>query len=365
MSFDFLNREPTGVFAPNNINGVPMPMPTMQQNIPQQQVPVQQAPAINPIALETPKIVSSGNSFFSVIKDGSSDTALIPVDNGIVDGETEAKKRRGRPRKDSAMTDIVRGSDTSPAQSIEDIPTAYTYIETTNMLRDTLGQIDSLNMELMQEFENIKHNRTMKNKYQVMVGISENVGALISNKISAIREINSSISKSNDMDYKKDKDRRAATAAMDDDKYIADLYRSFIQNPMNNAPQVQLPQVDPAIFGSSIVRADLKSGDYAAGGPVDVGYLSYLSNMSPEQNLMRYEGNSNVKQVVVYDASSGNKFFQMMDMSTGQVIPNVPVYDQMFMEDTTIDLNAKIARNTNLNEIFPLVIINEGVTNQY
>ena len=81
--------------------------------------------------------------------------------------------------------------------------------------------------------------------------------------------------------------------------------------------------------------------------------------------MMRYENNPNIKQVVVFDAATGNKFFQMMDMSNGTVVPNVPVYDQMFMEDTTLDLNTKIAKNINLNETFPIVVINEGVTSQY
>jgi hypothetical protein len=56
----------------------------------------------------------------------------------------------------------------------------------------------------------------------------------------------------------------------------------------------------------------------------------------------------------------------MMDMSTGQVIPNLPVYDQDFMQDTTLDLSKGIAKNLNLNETFPIVQINqESVMNQY
>ena len=80
---------------------------------------------------------------------------------------------------------------------------------------------------------------------------------------------------------------------------------------------------------------------------------------------MRYESNPNVKQVVVFDAATGNRFFQMMDVSNGNVIPNVPVYDAMFLEDTTLDLKTKIAKNINLNETFPIIVINEGVTDQY
>ena len=57
--------------------------------------------------------------------------------------------------------------------------------------------------------------------------------------------------------------------------------------------------------------------------------------------------------------------FQMMNLATGQVIPNVPVYDEMFMADTTLDLKTKTAKNINLNETFPIVVINDDVTSQY
>ena len=98
---------------------------------------------------------------------------------------------------------------------------------------------------------------------------------------------------------------------------------------------------------------------------MDSGYLNYLSNMTPEQNLMRYENNPNVKQVVVYDAATGNKFFQMMDTSTGEVIPNVPVYDEMIMEDTVLDIEKGVAKNLNLRETFPIIQINNDITSQY
>ena len=355
MSFDFMNR--TGAVAPYYAQ---QPMMNPQQQMMGQQ-PMMQQQVINPAVFETPNIVvNSGSSLFKTV-DGDSSRSMIPVDN-TSDMEKE-KKRRGRPPKVESGdgSAIVRAE----ATVVEEMPTGYTYMETTNMLRDTLMQIDSLNMELMQEFSNVRHSRTMKNKHQVMIGLTENVGSLISNKISAIREINSSISKSNEMDYKKDKDRRAATANMDDDKYIADLYKSFMQNPITMASMNNpVAQVDPAIFGSGIVRADLHSNPQPT-GMADATYLSYMSNLSPEQNLMRYEGNNNVKQVVIFDAASGNKIFQMMDLSTGQVIPNVPVYDQMFMEDVTIDLHNKIAKSINLNETFPVVVINEGVTTEY
>lgn len=368
MSFDFQNMPIVNNYGvPMNPNGNMYPYATQQQQMNQQQI-MEQQNMQRMANVQMPKITANSEVKLNLIK--NDDSTTIHVDPDVPDMEKE-RKRRGRPRKsdnDSTSTGIIRADSSTPEKvtgEVEDTPTAYSYMETTNMLRETLGQIDSLNAELMQEFNTVRHSRTMKNKYNTLVGLSENVGSLINNKISAIREINSAISKANDLDYKKLKDRKAAEAGVDDDKYIADLYKSVMQNPQYNAPAPQLPQVDPSLFGSGIVRADIKSGDINSNGPVDAGYLNYMSNLSPEQNMMMYESNPNVKQVVVFDASTGNKFFQVMDMSTGQVIPNVPVYDQMFMEDTTLDLKTKIAKNINLNETFPIVVINEGATSQY
>jgi hypothetical protein len=158
---------------------------------------------------------------------------------------------------------------------------------------------------------------------------------------------------------------RAAQADVTDDKYIADLYQSFLQNPQMQAAQPQMPQIDPSVFGSGIVRANITQGDVTGNNQIDAGYLNYLSNLSPEQNLMRYENDPNVKQVVVWDKKTNAKFFQVMNMATGEVIPNVPTYDQMFMEDVTIDVANNIAKNLNLRETFPLVIINDNVTAEY
>ena len=332
-----------------------------------QQAPqvAQYKPAIDPRIFDTPEITMGENhkSLFKV----TDDSMNIPVDN-LSDIEKEEKKKKKKssnnlPAKVESGP-IVKAESTTGI--VEDTATIYTYNETNGLLHETLGQIDSINRELVQEFDTVRHNRTLKNKYNILNDLSANIGSLISNRIMAIREINNCITKANDMDYKKYKDKEAAHNAMNDDKYISDIYQAFIQNPQNQAPQYQMPTVDPAILGSGIVRANISQQDLAnPGQPMDVGYLNYVANLTPEQNLMRYENNPDVKQVVVYDAQSGAKFFQVMNVRTGEVINNVPVYDQMFMEDTTLDLKTRIAKNINLNESFPIIVINDNITSQY
>jgi hypothetical protein len=356
-----------GMQYPSYQNGYmqqPQQMPQMPQQPPQ-------PPYVDPRQYDTPSITLGGNNGEEVVhftvsdEENSNKGSMVIIDNTIPEPPA-SKKRRSKESRES--TDIVRPSSAEKVSgTVEESPTSYTYMETTNMLRDTLNQIDSLNSELVQEFTAVKNNKYLKNKYNTMVGLSENIGSLLNARISAIREINSSITKSNDLDYKKLKDMRAAQADVTDDKYIADLYQSFLQNPQMQAAQPQMPQIDPSVFGSGIVRANITQGDVTGNNQIDAGYLNYLSNLSPEQNLMRYENDPNVKQVVVYDAKTGNKFFQVMNTATGEVIPNVPVYDTaVFMPDTTIDIKNRIAKNLNLRETFPLVIINEdSATMQY
>ena len=325
----------------------------MQYNVPPQ------PQKIDPKLYDTPQIVSNNSSVKFAIKDETHDS-LIPIDTNI----SEPKKKRGRPKKVESG-EIIRADEKEKLTgTVEDTPTEYTYQETSNMLRQTLLEIDSLNGELVKEFTDVKQNKYMKNKYNTLVGLSENIGSLLNTKISAIKELNSSISKSNELDFKKMKELRATQQNMNDDKYITDLYQSFIANKSNIQNQLQLPPIDQStVYGSGIIRADYNPN--TPQGQQDIGYMNYMANLTPEQNLMRYEKNPNVKQVVVFDASTGAKYFQYMDTSTGQAIPNMPVYDQMMMENTVLDIKNKVAKNNDLHETFDIVIINDKVTSQY
>lgn len=366
MSFDFVNRPVTpyntyggmnpGYSSPQYQN--PVIMNEQQQKMIEQQKKVEAIIKAN----ATPEITSGGGLFKPVDKDASSSTITVPVEVGDV----EQEKRKGRPRKESGSSNIVKANVEKTEGTVEEMPTAATYANTSMMLSETLQQIDAINSELHSEFEAVKSNRTMKNKYNVLIGLSENMASLISNRISVIKEINSSIKNSNELDYKKLKDIKQAQGAMNDDKYIADLYKSFISNPQAQTQLQQMPVVDTSTFGSTgIIRANVNSSGNMVGAGADPSYLNYVANASPEQRLMMYEGNNNVKQCIVYDASTGSKAFQYFDMSTMQPIPNMPVYSDMLLEEFTIDITNRIAKSTTMKEQMPVIVINDNITSQY
>lgn len=349
-SFDFIqNPIMPGQQRQNN----PVPQQSIMQP-PQPYVPAEQNVDV---------VVDSHLFDFASDKPNRNNTMTVypdmrPEETGMVRRKPRKKKEDG---PHDAHTDIIRADG-----QIEDLSSAYTYAETTNMARRTIDQLDLLASEIKDELESVRMARTMNRKYDHIVGLSNSLGQILSTKITAIREINNSISKANDLDYRREKDRRSVEAAQNDDKGIMDLYTSFVANSgmqsnMNNiAPSI----LNSTVPGSSIIRA-MPSSDGTLEPIEDYGYLNYVSNMTPEQRLMYMEQDPNVKQVVVYDASNGNKFFQVMNMATGQAITGVPVRDAMFLEDTTIDLKNKIAKNINLNEVYPLVVINDQVTKEY
>ena len=103
---------------------------------------------------------------------------------------------------------------------------------------------------------------------------------------------------------------------------------------------------------SGIVRAD------SNGGSLDAGYQNFTANMSPEQRMMIME--DQVKEVIVYDKATGQKYFDVVDQS-GNSVPNVPRKDPMFLQDYVINSSFTSARNNNLNSVVPVIVRNANV----
>lgn len=80
---------------------------------------------------------------------------------------------------------------------------------------------------------------------------------------------------------------------------------------------------------------------------------------------MLQESNPDIQQVIVYDQASGKKYFDWINIRTGESVPNMPATDPMFLEDYTIDPKTRLARNLNLNKTLKVIYKNEGAFSQY
>lgn len=282
-----------------------------------------------------------------------SDNTLVPSDN---------KSKRGRPRKTDNSVVVERPINgdirSNPNNTGVDYHSAYQ--ETDLILKTAIGQTDMLINEVGADLAKIRESKAMTSKYKYITDLSLAMSGLISTKISAAKELNNSISKANDMEYKMNKELKALEVNKDDNKSIMDLYNAFISAPVSSrailGPSIQdmtLPK-NTNISTMDIITANMNSNQQD-----EFGYQQYLANMTPEQNRMRYENNPNVQTVVVYDQSSGQKWFDVIDTQTGQSIPNMPKPDEFLLDDTRPDLMNMVARNSNINVTYPLRVVGE------
>ena len=155
--------------------------------------------------------LTSGGVNFSYLKNNDSEMTMVTAPPDFADAPA---KKRGRPKKSEA-DGIVK------AEVVSDVLDDYR--ETNNLVRQTIGEIDTLTVELKEEMDTIRSSRTLKNKYMYLTNLSGNIGALLGTKIQAIKELNSVIKTANDLQYKKQKDMLANTA--DTDQQIYSLYK--------------------------------------------------------------------------------------------------------------------------------------------
>lgn len=287
------------------------------------------------------------------------------------DDASSSKKKRGRPKKDQAPLFSSPSHMTQAGESFIDNdkkddrnlsimestePIEKKYAETNNILRSAIIQLDSTMAQVQEDIDYVRHAKTLRNKYQYLSLLQGSMGTMIANKISAARELNNTISKCNDFEMKRYKEVKASAANnVDDDQRVMEMYRAFVNTPVSSNPFPNVSQM--AVAGSPVVATQI--------GNQDDNFTNYINNMTPQQQTMYLEGNPNIQQVVVYNQETGARYFDVIDMTTGQSVPNAEKHDVMFLEDVTIDLKNKIARNVNIGETYPLVVVGEPIMQEY
>ena len=252
-------------------------------------------------------------------------------------------RRTTQPRKKAnnvSSTGVVPVEENNRYSATE--PYMNKYQETNALLKTTIVQIDIGLQDTQQDLALLRNNKTLRNKYQSISMIQKNVGDLLGNKIQAIKELNNTISKCQDLELKRAKELKELEN-QDDDKRIMDLYNAMISMPvggqsgmMNNGFATPLgPNTfqmtyagNPKTQNSNIVTSVDMQDDY--------GYQSYLQNKTPAQNMMSLDNNPNIQQVVVHNRATGQSYFEIMDMSTMRPVPNTDKYDNSFFSKEMI-----------------------------
>lgn len=319
---------------------------------------------------------SYGLSYASVVSD-SPNGEIIDV---TPEPEPPKKRGPGRPKSGSnanTFTDttaIVTGRKRKAKNEFEE-----GYVNTTKMLFGAVAQADNMYANINQELNNFKNNRSYGGRNRMM-HISNFMNAqatLINTKVGAIRELNSIRNKINELTLRKmqmDKDIHEENS----DKAVMDAYYALINASNYGLPQMQAP-LTPASLNTGISMGGTPiasqvinnatpitrpGGATVNATPSDTSFENYKANLTPVQRKMILDNDPNIKTVVVYDQSTGNKYFDVVNVQTGQSIPGVQRPADFLLDNMRIDARNAIAVNSNVNQTFPLVLTGSRVADE-
>lgn len=308
------------------------------------------------------KNILEGYSEFSTAFFETDDAKLIPTENELAIAEAvKSKEKKATPRSSKKKEEPVVLGSNAQIQGSENIPYARSYDETTAMLRQTIVQADVLVSEIKGDIDKIRGSSTMKSKYTYITNLTSAEAGLLSTKVQAISRINDSISKAHELELKRTKDLKdMARDQQNDDARMMDMYNAFINSPMGmyqNA--LNMPTVPDMMLGTNGMNPTVQ------GISMNAGLDNTQQQLTPEQLRMRMESNPNIEEVIMYEPSTGRRWFEVIDNSTGTSVPNFPRSDEFLLADCTLDVRSGTARNRNIDKVWRLINIEGGAVNEY
>lgn len=309
-------------------------------------------PMVVPIQKEeTPSESGVNLNFGNLIGNNNENTLPLPDPSTPLPLEEDTSKKKKRTTRRRINTSTGEETDS------EHEPYKEQFNETNAMLRTAIVQADASLADLQSDIKQIRNSRTLRKKYDYLSMMQGTVGQFINTKVTAIREMNSVIAKCNELELRRARDLKAAESAQNDDKTIMDMYNAFIHTPVSAGMTLGPNMQEISTGGIPTINTALPDED--------MGYQNYLNNLNPAEKLMMYENDPDVQQVVMYDESTGARWFEIMNLRTNEVIQGADKHDNMFLEDVVFDDRNGIAKNLNLNETYPIIRVGNSVVNNY
>lgn len=284
-----------------------------------------------------------------------SDKAVItPADDGVTAADT--KNTRGpRKKRDKDNTIVIANAEIveNTTGSVYD----QVFDDTNRELKKAIAQADILSNEIKEDIDRIRSSSTIKNKYTYITNLTASASALIGTKIQAIRELNNSKSNAIKMDLDRQKVFKEANK-QNDEMRIMDLYNSFVNAPIgsyNPNPLPSLKDITMAANGGAEGNFDF----------VGVDINQAPEEMTQRQITMRASEDRSIKTVVRYNAETGMRTFDVINVNTGESVSGVERPDSFLLNDTIIDIHNKVAKNRNIGTNWELVIDGNTAIDEY
>lgn len=288
------------------------------------------------------------------LKGDGSDTKYIEPE--VLD----APKKRGRPKEQKHADGPQVRSARSP---LNDASMSYleTYSTPANMINNSITELNDLEIRINQDLEAVRSSRTLKSKYLYIANLTGALTSTIGTKISAVRELRQMIDQANNFELKRQQQLKI-NEQDSDDKIIADMYNAYLNyNPGSLNMPVNANVNIPASYTNLAHSNAVGVGVSVDGTPIvqnsDLGFEAYMRNLTPQQNAMLMEKNPYVETVLVYDQSTQNKWFEVIDTRTGMPVPNMELPNDFVKDGCVVDIRKGIARNASLNQTYKLKLV--------
>lgn len=262
------------------------------------------------------------------------------------------KKRKSKKKEISPVSNTAPAiASTSMSYIQENIPYASAYADTNMQLDETINQLNILGSEIVTELNMVRNNKTLRNKYGIVNDMTQTATSILNTKLAAIKEKNSIINSVNKLELDRLKQVKVSTSEEDDNTRIANLYNAFINTPIGAGPGVLGPSMQDIIAGG-------QAGSSVPMLSIGDDQQLWEANLNPAENRMLLEAKGTIETVVVYDSTTGNRWFEVVDKVTRQPVPNVEKPDNSYIYDLDINVRGGFAKDGNRGVSYPLICIN-------
>lgn len=265
--------------------------------------------------------------------------------------ETKKKKSKKNEVAPIQSTPNIPVPATSMSYIQENIPYASAYAETNKQLDESIAQLNVLGAEIVTDLNMIRSNKTMRNRYGIINDMTQTATSILNTKLAAIKEKNNTINSINKLELDRLKQVKVAASEEDDNARIANLYDAFINTPIGAGPNILGPSMQDII-------ASGPAGPSIPMMPIGNDQQAWEAGLNPAENRMLLEAKGAIETVVMYDSTTGNRWFEVVDKVTRQPIPNVEKPDSSYIYDLDLNVRGGYAKDGNRNVTYPLICIN-------
>lgn len=269
----------------------------------------------------------------------------------------ETKKKKSKKNEVTVTANPIPQvvASTSMSYIQENIPYANAYADTNKQLDDTINALNVLGAEIITDLNMVRGNKTLRNKYSIVNEMTQTATSILNTKLAAIKEKNSTIDSINKLELDRLKQIKVSASEEDDNTRIANLYDAFINTPIGAGPGVLGPSMQDIIAGG-------QAGPSVPMMSIGNDQQMWEAGLNPAENRMLLEAKGIIETVVMYDSTTGNRWFEVVDRMTRQPVPNVEKPDSSYIYDLDINIRGGFAKDGNRGVSYPLICINGGDT---